>query len=67
MPSRDDPALRAGYDRAVKEADRVKAFWLELKLKTRWSFQRCGSTKYYVHLGSQWSSREGLELIFKPY
>jgi len=26
-PAEIDPALRAGYDRAVKEADRVKAFW----------------------------------------
>jgi NTE family protein len=26
-PSEIGPALRAGYDRAVAEADRVKAFW----------------------------------------
>jgi len=26
-PAEIGPALRAGYDRAVKEADRVKAFW----------------------------------------
>jgi NTE family protein len=26
-PAEIDPALRAGYDRAVKEADRVKVFW----------------------------------------
>jgi NTE family protein len=26
-PAEIDPALRARYDRAVKEADRVKAFW----------------------------------------
>ena len=27
-PAEIGPALRAGYDRGVKEADRVKAFWI---------------------------------------